>query len=362
MFAQDMVQITTYAGIDRLVLMHFLRRAESLQPFSGKIRPQPASRKETHFMFKRPVWALATAALVILLLGTFVFAQPVRAEATLVVAEGQAIVTQTGRTFLSRQVETAVSAGEIIALHRGDTIELGTTSTAQLRLQDGSTVDLFGGTTLVITELITSENSYQVQLDMISGRTINRVVRLLQAGDRFEVRTPSSTASVRGTVFTVEVISPETTYISVAEGVVLVTVDDQQADVKAGHEVTATISQPLEVTPQEEVEPAIPPNQGPGNPPEDVPGNSPAGGGEPPGGPPDQVPGNPPEDVPGNPPDGGGEPPGGPPDQVPGNPPDDVPGNPPDGGGDPPGGPPDDPPGGGNGNGNGNGNPGGKPY
>jgi len=177
-------------------------------------------------------------------------------------------------------------------------------------------VDLFENSTLQVTELFTTQDSYRVRLHMLSGKTVSRVIRLLGVDDAYEVSTPSSTASVRGTVFAVEVLGPNSTYIACDEGVVHIEMGDLQAEVVAGTEVMAIAGEPLEVEPQQA---AVPPG-----PPDIVPGKPPEGGGDPPG-PPEQVPGNPPTDVPGNPPEGGGEPPG---------PPDSVPGNPPEGGGD----------------------------
>jgi len=269
--------------------------------------------------FRRRMWALGFTVLFLFFAGAVAFAQPKRSEATLVVSSGRASVMASRTSiFPGIRAESMLSAGDIMAVSANDEISVMAGSSAQLRLYDGSTVDLFENSTLQVNELLTDEDSYRVRLHMLSGKTVSRVIRLLGVGDAFEVSTPSSTASVRGTVFTVAVLGPDSSFIACDEGVVHVEMGDLQADVVAGTELMAISGQTLQVVPQQEADPPVPPIAVPGNPPER--------GGDPPG-PPDQVPGNPPGDVPGNPPEEGGDPPG---------PPDQVPGNPPEGEGEPP--------------------------
>ncbi len=400
-YTQDIVQLTNYTGIDRATLVQFIHLVSGNQFAKTPSRKSSYQSAEVHHMFNRRSWIFAVALVAIMLVGAFFLAaQPAKADATLIVSDGEVTVSQTEKRLLllSNQIETAVSPGKIIIVKTGDIVTVGNGATAQLRLFDGSTVDLAEGTTIQITELNTSEETYRVRLHLMAGKTVSRVVRLIGVGDAFDISTPSSTASVRGTVFTVEVLSADATFIACAEGTVYVTMGNDSTEVSAGQALTAVAGNPLDVKPQPENRPdstAVPPedeiatpvptdeadptntpeaeenptdtpepeeipspkdkpgngppDQVPGNPPVDTPGNGdpPEGGGDPPGignGPPDQVPGNPPADTPGNgdPPEGGGDPPGignGLPDQVPGNPPADPPGNgnPPEGGGDPPG-------------------------
>ena len=203
---------------------------------------------------------IGLAALLLLVLATFVMAQPGGTDATLVVSAGQAVVNQGQGTFLAPSTETAVSTGEAVVVRQGDTIQLAETAAAQLRLKDGSTIDLAGGTTLSISELVSNEFSYRARFNLLTGRALSQVVRLLRSEDSFEIKTPSSTASVRGTRFTVDVISSEETYFAVEEGVVQVTMADQAVNVTAGFAVTAVVGQPLLVEPGETT---TPPNNTP---------------------------------------------------------------------------------------------------
>lgn len=247
-FTQDVAQIAGYSGINQVVLLHLLDCAKQGIPLRKRSvqRTVPViKREEKTFMLSQRAWATGLAALLLLVLGAFVMAKSGGTEATLVVSSGEVVVNQVGEALFAGSSDTSVPSGEIVTVTEGDTIRLGDTASAQLRLKDGSTVDLFGGTTLTIAELVTNGDSYRVQLTVFSGKILNRVVRLLKPDDTFEIRTPSSTASVRGTVFTVEALSTNVSTIVVTEGVVRVSLDDQFVDVQPGYQVTAVVGQPL---------------------------------------------------------------------------------------------------------------------
>ncbi len=257
-FTQDVAQIAGYSGINRMVLLHLMDSARkgasikknTVQRTESVRKPIRNKRKGNFFMYHRRTWAFGLATLLVILLGTFVLAQPGGAEATLVVSAGEVVVNQAGGVIFASTGDTAVSAGEVMTVQEGDTIRLDTAASAQLRLQDGSTVDLFGGTTLAVSELVNNDDSYRVRLNLLSGKTLSRVVRLLRSDDAFEIKTPSSTASVRGTVFTVEAQTAEISVVSVDEGVVRVAMADKYVDVEPGFQVTAVLGQELNVVPQ----------------------------------------------------------------------------------------------------------------
>lgn len=212
-------------------------------------------------MLQRRIWIIGIALVTVLLVSAFVAAQPMQGtEATLVVSTGEATVIQTGAVpLLSSKSSVSLSAGQALAVYTGDKISLGKESMGELRLHGGSVIDLAGGTSLEVTELNTNENTYRVRLNLLAGRTVSRVVKALGIGDAFEIRTPSSTASVRGTVFTVAVIAPDATYFSCDEGVVHIVMGDQSVDIRAGEEVDAVVGRPLLVQPQAGPEPTAVP-------------------------------------------------------------------------------------------------------
>ena len=317
-YTQDIAQIAGYSGINRVILMHLLDCAQkgtllkrsASQPIqsSTPAKSRNTKRMGIFSMLSRRTWAIGLAAMLVLVFGAFVLAQPGSTEATLVVSAGEAVVNQAGGALFADGVETAVSSGGVMTVREGDTIRLDDTASAQLRLQDGSTVDLFGGTTVAVTEMVYSEDSFRFQLNLLTGKTLSRVEHLLRPNDAFEIKTPSSTASVRGTVFTVETHDENNTFVMVEEGVVRVALGSDYVDVPAGFQVTAVVGQPLEVQPNNA--PTAAPTDQPA--PEATATDTPTAVPTETDTPPTQVPGNTPEEVPGegNPPAGGATPPG----------------------------------------------------
>ncbi len=255
----EVQQIAAYVDMSSAELTTFIRRTAPQMATAVPRPPKPHRRRstfswptfhwETKHMFKRRTIAFALAAIAFMVFAAFAFAQPTGSEATLVVSAGQATVTQGQNLFLivPRQTETTVATGSILTVNQGDRITVPAGSSAHLSLYDGSVVEIAGGSTLELSELITNDRTYRVQLSLAAGRTLNRVVKLLGADDAFEVRTPSSTASVRGTIFTVAVISNTESYIAVDEGIVRVTMGGEFIDVHPGEAVTAVVGQPLTI-------------------------------------------------------------------------------------------------------------------
>jgi hypothetical protein len=252
-FKEDIAQIADYTGINKELLSTFIRDAEVASIELTNTKKVAAQKtKQAHNL--RFAWAFAAVILVLVLLSAFVFLQPGGAAAagTLAVLQGNTTVIQQDKALalIPIQKEKQVTAGGLVAVGEGDAIQVSQDGQAQLQLLDGSTVDLGPGTELQIATLSISEQSYQVRLQMLAGSTLNRVRRLLNVDDAYEIITPSSTISVRGTVFTVQVLSPELTYVSCDEGVVLVRMGDQVIEVRAGQEVTAAVGETLQVQPQ----------------------------------------------------------------------------------------------------------------
>ncbi|MBN1147120.1 MAG: FecR domain-containing protein [Anaerolineales bacterium] len=334
-FTKDVTQIAKYAGIERRRLVQFIEAAESAQVAQVAAQQKAVQKRQT-WRSRSVALAFGFAALFLILLGSFLFQPTEEYGATLVVSDGQVVVSRIEKLFYIAPVskDQIALAGEDIAIKAGDTIMVGKAAFAQLRLADGSTVDLLENTRLVIERLSISEDAYQVRLSMRSGSSINHVQHLLAAGDLYEVSTPSSTISVRGTVFKVQVLSPEWTYIACSEGVVYLTTGNYSLEIYAGQETYARLGQPLKAQPIGSPTPTEAPTPLPdvqstpapllGSPPIQ---GTPAGGGTGEGGGPNlpvteapggaspteegikQVPGKPPGDNPNNP-AGGGDPPG----------------------------------------------------
>jgi hypothetical protein len=257
-YAEDVDRIAEYVAIEPATLAWFIEGAAS--PSRGGVRTAPQNgnsarsatrtRRTPIFSLRRLGLAVAFLALAAFL-GAFVLTGTRQASAaTLVVNEGETTLISQSRALLlfTHQSEMQIVSGGTVAVSIGDAIGVPLDGSATLRLNDGSTVDLDGGTVVEVSELVTTDDSYRVRLDMLAGRTVSRVRRVLGAGDAFEIGTPSSTASVRGTVFTVEVIDDETTYVAVSEGTVWFEMDGETIELHEGDEITGQLGQPLVVT------------------------------------------------------------------------------------------------------------------
>ena len=202
-------------------------------------------------MTKKHILIFGLVVLIFLAVGSYVLAQPTGTEATLLVTNGDVAVLQSPHflSFTNNQ-QTTLTTGEILIVRQGDTIEVAPASSAVLTMGNGTSADLFPNTVVQVSELVSGETNFRVRLTLLAGKTVNRVQHLLTDDDAYDVQTPSSTASVRGTVFTVDVISDQETFYSVDEGFVAVQMGEQEVLVEAGFEVTAVTGQPLDVQPQ----------------------------------------------------------------------------------------------------------------
>jgi hypothetical protein len=113
------------------------------------------------------------------------------ALSTLTVVEGSVAVSHEGTEFHFARVGDVVAAG--------DTIRTATGGAAEITYFEGSSVRLEANTEIVVHGLRTDAAGGTV---IATLRTIehswNVVTKLISGGSRYDVRTPTSTASVRG--------------------------------------------------------------------------------------------------------------------------------------------------------------------
>jgi hypothetical protein len=238
---QELEPIAAYLGVNKTGLQQFFRA--NIQP--AQTKPGLIEKLKTNLIAippKRYFFALAVVA-ILLLVGALIAFSPQPSTATLTVSVGQVTIATNSHP------EQIVTAGQVVNVKTGDSLAVKPSAQAQLRFYDGSSVDLAEKTQLEVQELVTKDDQFRVRLKMLTGRTVSRVLRLLGVGDAFEISTPSSTVSVRGTVFTVQVLDTNTTYVDCTKGVVKVVSGSRQAEVKAGQQLTAGPGQPLEVKP-----------------------------------------------------------------------------------------------------------------
>ena len=175
--------------------------------------------------------------------------------------EADAYVSRSALTFVAGSVLlshdgssfTPAREGDVIAV--GDTIRTEGGAAAEITYFEGSSVRLEADTQIVVERLRTEADGGTVIWVMQTlGRTWHVVTKLISGSSRYEVRTPSSTASVRGTIFLVDVHAdadgPAAT-VTTSEGVVVHSAAGPAAAatavrVTAGQESTKSASRPAE--------------------------------------------------------------------------------------------------------------------
>jgi PKD repeat protein len=122
------------------------------------------------------------------------------------------------------------------SLHEGDTVRTGPTGRASVVYFDGSLTRLDYDTTFTLVTLETLNNasdSKVIEGEQGDGSSYNRVAELTDAASRFEVETPTVTASVQGTAYAL-IVEDGATTVAVVDGVVEATGNDASVSVPAG--------------------------------------------------------------------------------------------------------------------------------
>jgi hypothetical protein len=170
-----------------------------------------------------------------------VFALVLGSSGVLAPDEAQAFETSTALTKVSGDVHVRHAGGDFIVAHdgdvltAGDAIRTGPDGVAEMTYFEGSTVRLDRDSELVVETLATaSDGGTVIQMLQVIGRSWHVVTKLIAGSSRYDVRTPTSTASVRGTIFSVEVREdadgPAAT-VTTSEGVVVHTSRDTSGEV-----------------------------------------------------------------------------------------------------------------------------------
>ncbi len=108
-------------------------------------------------------------------------------------------------TILRAGTGTAIPARSGMALWTGDEVRTGTGGNALLRFVDDSRILLEQNSVLALDRLMNygGTGMAETRLHLKKGRTDNRVTPKKGPGSRFEIRTPSAMAAVRGTNYRV---------------------------------------------------------------------------------------------------------------------------------------------------------------
>jgi hypothetical protein len=153
--------------------------------------------------------------------------------ATLTVLHGQVDAQKNGAAF------APALDGDLLT--SGDSVRADAAGNAVVTFFDGSTLTVESGAQVKVASLTkTSSGGIQLTIEQTLGRTWASVQKLA-SGSTFEIKTPTSTAAVRGTVFetVVETVNGvTTTTIKTTEGQVVVqAVSGGQTTVGPGQEV-----------------------------------------------------------------------------------------------------------------------------
>lgn len=128
-----------------------------------------------------------------------------------------------------------------------DLVHTATKSRAEIRWLDGTRMRIEPDTTLQITKstMNTLNKAKRSEYKLEIGKVWIRIIEALSPESKFEITTPTSTAAVRGTIFSVEVQQDGTTAVSVYDGNVTLATGNQKTTVGEG--ATALSASPVAV-------------------------------------------------------------------------------------------------------------------
>jgi hypothetical protein len=176
---------------------------------------QSSSKNKTKSTTIKQKILIIIPIIVILLIAIFILLSQTTdsVSAQLVIDYGTVEVQHNGGTW-----EPAKSG---MLLHQSDAVRTGEDTYASVILFESSIVRLDSNTQILIKELISDAAATNVTIEQETGRTWNTIQKI-SGIDNYEVQTPTTVASVRGTTFDVNVTQDGLTNVSVINGTVSV--------------------------------------------------------------------------------------------------------------------------------------------
>lgn len=163
------------------------------------------------------------------------------ASTTLTILSGSVAIRAAGKDFAPAE------DGAILAA--GDAVRTGPDGRAVLTYFEGTTVEIEPSSELTIDRATAgTDGSTVLLMTQNVGRTWHVVTHLLSGNSRYEVRTPASTASVRGTQFEIAVTDDSTT-VTTTEGRVATSDPAQTTEVLVTPGLTTTTKKGERPTP-----------------------------------------------------------------------------------------------------------------
>jgi hypothetical protein len=146
---------------------------------------------------------------------------------SLEVLDGVVALSRDGQNFTQGQ------DGDLV--EQGDVVRTGEDSHAVLTFFDGSTIEVEPESELIVQTLkATSAGDIVMELQQNLGRSWHVVSRALTPNSKYEVRTPTTTASVRGTAFLIGVDPTGKTNVQTTDGLVRATGGGVMVEVPPG--------------------------------------------------------------------------------------------------------------------------------
>ena len=134
-------------------------------------------------------------------------------KAQLVIDSGTVQIKNTGGSW--------IAAENGMLLYESDSVKTGSNSSASVILFRSSIIRLDSNTEITLQEILQKEGENSVKIEQDTGRTWNTISKI-SGIDNYEVQTPTTIASVRGTSFDVKVYASGITDVSVVDGNVTV--------------------------------------------------------------------------------------------------------------------------------------------
>jgi hypothetical protein len=188
----------------------------------------------------RPALIATTLAFVLMTTGAIAvfFATPAAAHSsTVTVLDGSVLVRHAGGQF------APITDGDVVAT--GDTVHTAADSHGVLTLFDGTTVELEPDTEITIDNLqANAAGDKIVAITQAIGRTWHVVTHLVSSTSKYEIKTPASTAAVRGTAFEVVVLPDGTTTTATTDGDVATIAQGAEVHVLPGQFTSVTRGSP----------------------------------------------------------------------------------------------------------------------
>jgi hypothetical protein len=131
------------------------------------------------------------------------------------------LVIDSGTVQVKHSGESWISGESGMLLYQSDLVKTGNDTYASIILFESSIIRLDSNTEITLKEIITDAGRTSVTIQQDAGRTWNTVLKVSGIDD-YEVQTPTTIASIRGTSFDVYIKVDNITDVGVGSGIVIV--------------------------------------------------------------------------------------------------------------------------------------------